>query len=111
MGANSIEDPVLELLVRYHFYGIVYTMKTSIDAAGRLVLPKAIREEAELRPGEPLEIRYRDGRIEIEPAPREVRIKSRAGFQVAEPVGPFETLREETVRKTRERARIRRKPR
>lgn len=80
-----------------------------MDHAGRLVLPKAIRDEAELRPGEPLEVTCRDGRIEIEPAPREVRTKQRHGFRVAEPVGTFETLREETVRKTRERIRARRK--
>ena len=86
-------------------------MKTSMDSAGRLVLPKPIRDEADLRPGEPLEIRFRDGRIEIEPAPREVRIKQRHGFRVAEPVGPFETLREKTVRKSRERVRARRKSR
>ena len=85
-------------------------MRTSMDSAGRLVLPKAIREEADLRPGEPLEITFRNGRIEIEPAPRQVRTKQRHGFRVAEPVGAFETLREETVRKTRERIRTRRKP-
>jgi len=86
-------------------------MKTSMDSSGRLVLPKPIREEADLRPGEPLEVTVRDGRIEIEPAPREVRIKRRRGFQVAEPVGPFEVLRENTVRKIRERVRARRKSR
>lgn len=86
-------------------------MKTSIDAAGRLVLPKAIRDEADLRPGEPLEVKFRDGRIEIEPAPRQVRVRSRKGVRVAEPVGPFEVLREETVRKTREQGRARRKSR
>lgn len=82
-----------------------------MDAAGRLVLPKPIREEAGLRPGDPLEITVRDGRIEIEPAPREVRIEKRSGFHVAEPVGPYETLKTETVRKTRQQTRIDRKRR
>ncbi len=84
-------------------------MRVSIDAAGRLVLPKVVRDEADLRAGEPLEIRVRDGRIEIEPAPREVRIESRSGFRVAEPAGRFETLREPTVRRVRERLRGRRR--
>ena len=76
-----------------------------------MVLPKAIREEADLRPGEPLDVTFRDGRIEIEPVPREVRISAHDGFMVAEPVGPFEILREKTVRKVRERGRSRRKSR
>jgi AbrB family looped-hinge helix DNA binding protein len=84
-------------------------MKSAMDAAGRLVLPKPIRDEAGLRPGEPLEITVRDGRIEIEPVPREVRIKERSGFRVAEPVGPYETLRKETVRKAVRKVRVARK--
>jgi AbrB family looped-hinge helix DNA binding protein len=86
-------------------------MKTTMDAAGRLVLPKPIRDGADLRPGEPLEVTLRDGLIEIEPAPREVRIRQCQGFLVAEPVGPAETLREKAVRKTRGLTRERRKPR
>ena len=86
-------------------------MKTSIDSAGRLVLPKAIRDEADLRAGEPLEITFRDGRIEIEPLPRDVRIRQYRGFKVAEPIGEFEILREKTVRKTRDEGRSRRKSR
>jgi AbrB family looped-hinge helix DNA binding protein len=39
-----------------------------MDKAGRLVLPKAIREEAGIEPGIPLRIAVRDGRVEIEPA-------------------------------------------
>jgi len=86
-------------------------MKSTIDSAGRLVLPKAIRDEADLRPGEPLEIVFRDGLIEIEPAPREVRIRPHHGFRVAEPLGSSETLGEKTVRKIRDRTRSRRKSR
>jgi AbrB family looped-hinge helix DNA binding protein len=86
-------------------------MKTTIDAAGRLVVPKAIRAQAGIRAGEPLDVTYRDGRIEIEVAPREVRIEKRGPFSVAEPVGPYEPLRESAVRKTREETRSGRKPR
>jgi AbrB family looped-hinge helix DNA binding protein len=51
-------------------------MTITIDAAGRVVVPKTIRDQAGLRPNVPLEIRVRDGRIEIEPAPRQVtRVK------------------------------------
>ncbi len=40
----------------------------SIDASGRLMVPEPIREQAGFEPGMALEIRYRGGRIEIEPA-------------------------------------------
>ena len=91
------------------FHGMNHGMKTAMDTAGRVVLPKAIREGADLRPGEPLEITLRDGLIEIESAPREVRIRQRRGFHVAEPVGAFEALPEKTVRRVREQTRGRRK--
>ena len=86
-------------------------MIATIDAAGRLVVPKAIREEAGLRPGEPLEVTVHDGRVEIVPAPRRVRIRERDGVRIAEPAGSYETLPERTVRKTRDRLRGSRKPR
>ena len=94
-----------------NFDGIMNTMIVTIDAAGRLVIPKAIREEAGLLPGEPLEVTVRDGRVEIVPAPRQVRIRERDGLRIAEPTGSYETLRENTVRKARDRLRSDRKPR
>jgi bifunctional DNA-binding transcriptional regulator/antitoxin component of YhaV-PrlF toxin-antitoxin module len=39
------------------------------DAAGRLVIPAEIKRAAALEPGVPLEVRWRDGVIEIEPQP------------------------------------------
>jgi AbrB family looped-hinge helix DNA binding protein len=38
-----------------------------MDSAGRLVIPSEIRREAALEHGTPLEVRWRDGVIEIEP--------------------------------------------
>ena len=41
-------------------------MKTTIDPAGRLVIPEQIRQEAGLRPGMPLDVRFklvRKGRL------------------------------------------------
>jgi AbrB family looped-hinge helix DNA binding protein len=86
-------------------------MITTIDAAGRLVVPAAIRREAGLEPGQPLEVTVTDGRVEIVPAPREVRIRERGGFRVAEASGSYETLDEETVRRTRSELRDGRKKR
>jgi len=59
---------------------------STIDAAGRLVLPKEIRDKAQLEPGMPLRITYRDGHVEIEPAPREVRLVRKGRFTVIVPV-------------------------
>jgi AbrB family looped-hinge helix DNA binding protein len=42
-------------------------MKSIIDRAGRVVIPKAIREAAGLKPGSALTIAYRDGQVVIEP--------------------------------------------
>lgn len=40
-------------------------MRTAIDSAGRLVIPKRIRDRLALRGGEELEIEEFDGRIEL----------------------------------------------
>jgi AbrB family looped-hinge helix DNA binding protein len=76
--------------------GAVATM----DSAGRLVLPREIRDEAKLEPGTPLRVAFRDGRIEIEPLPREVHVVRKGKIWVAVPVHDGEPLRNETVRET-----------
>jgi AbrB family looped-hinge helix DNA binding protein len=55
-----------------------------MDRAGRVVIPKAIREAAGFAPGEPLEIAEDDGRVVIEAAPSRVRLVERDGFLAAE---------------------------
>jgi AbrB family looped-hinge helix DNA binding protein len=72
-----------------------------MDEAGRLVIPKPIRERAGLRPGVPLAISYREGRIEIEPAPRAVTLVRKGSFRVAVPVEVSDPLTEETVERVR----------
>ncbi len=67
-------------------------MTTTMDHAGRLVLPKAARDQARLRPGMPLEVRVVDGRIEIEPAAAAVTIEKRSGFWVATPAAAVPQL-------------------
>jgi AbrB family looped-hinge helix DNA binding protein len=69
-----------------------------MDSAGRLVLPREIRDQANLEPGMPLRIVFRDGRVEIEPAPREVRVVRKGRMRVAVPVEESDALRSDTVR-------------
>jgi len=40
-------------------------MRTTIDAAGRLVIPKEIRQQAGLFPGATVDVRVTDDRVEI----------------------------------------------
>ena len=76
-------------------------MKTTIDSAGRLVIPKEIRQQAGIKPGMPLEVRWREGRIEIEPAPLPVKLVRKGRLLVAVPQKDVSSLTAETVEKTR----------
>lgn len=81
---------------------------TTIDSAGRLVVPKDLRDAAGLAPGSRLTIRLRAGVIEIEPAPREVRLERRGVLQVAVPVEDAPPLDRATVEATRAAIRVER---
>jgi AbrB family looped-hinge helix DNA binding protein len=76
-------------------------MKTTIDQAGRLVIPREIRREAGLKPGTLLEVRWRNGHIEIEPEPLPVKLVRKGRLLVAVPHGKVGALRAETVEQTR----------
>lgn len=80
-------------------------MKATIDAAGRIVVPKALRQALGLKPGQPLEIRGGDGRLEIEIAPTPMRLKKRGKGVVAVPDDELPALTAEQVRDTLERVR------
>lgn len=80
-------------------------MRTTIDSAGRIVVPKALREALQLRAGQSLELRLGDGRLEIEVAPTEVRLMKRGKGVVAVPEAPLPPLTADAVRETLERIR------
>jgi len=80
-------------------------MRTTIDAGGRVVIPKAFRDELGFRPGSVVEIALVDGRVEVEPAPTEMRLEQREGVWVAVPDREMPTLTVEQVRETLERIR------
>jgi AbrB family looped-hinge helix DNA binding protein len=83
-------------------------MRITMDSAGRLVIPKAIRREAGLQPQMSLEISCSHGRIEIEPAPLPVKLVRKGRLLVAVPQQDREQLTSEIVEKTRRTVRDRR---
>jgi AbrB family looped-hinge helix DNA binding protein len=54
----------------------------TIDAAGRLVIPKRLRERLDLRPGARLQIVEEEGRLILTPDRPEPRLVERDGFLV-----------------------------
>jgi AbrB family looped-hinge helix DNA binding protein len=84
---------------------MINAMKTTIDSAGRIVVPKALRDALQLRPGQPLEVRASDGRLEIEVAPASMKLLKRGKGVVAVPDQPLPPLTAAEVRATLERAR------
>jgi len=88
-----------------HFHGNLNAMKATLDAAGRIVVPKPLRQALGLKPGQPLEIRAGDGHLEIEITPTPMRLKKRGKGMVAVPDAELPTLTAEQVRDTLERVR------
>jgi AbrB family looped-hinge helix DNA binding protein len=80
-------------------------MKTTIDAAGRIVVPKRLRDELGMQPGQVLELEVTDGRLLIEIAPVDIRLERRRHGPVAVTDENMPTLTAETVRQTLERTR------
>ena len=79
-------------------------MRTTIDAGGRVVIPKAIRERLGLAPGAGVEVVEADGRVEITPAVAPIEVVEVGGRLVARGDG-LPVLTDETVRETIERTR------
>lgn len=80
-------------------------MKTTIDAAGRLVVPKALRLALGLKAGQILEVRAGDGKLEVEIAPTPMTLKRKGKGVVAVPGQDLPPLTADQVRDTLERVR------
>lgn len=94
-----------EIEREWHVDGILNAMKTTIDAAGRIVIPKALRDSVGLAGGSEVEIREVDGLIEIEPVATEFRIVMKGGIPVAVADRPIPMASDEEFRETLERIR------
>ena len=75
-------------------------MRITIDSAGRLVIPKGLRDAAGIVPGGAVEATLRDGRIELEVPPADVRLERHGHVWVARPDAPTPPLRSVDVQAT-----------
>lgn len=83
----------------------MHAMKTTIDSAGRIVVPKALRQALGLQPGQMLELRAGDGRLEVEIAATRMKLQKRGKGVVAVPDQELPVLTAQQVRETLERVR------
>ncbi len=77
-------------------------MRTTIDVAGRIVVPKPLRDALGVKPGQVLELEVRDGRLQVEVAPIEMHLERGRHGPVAVPETELPTLTAEEVRQTLE---------
>jgi AbrB family looped-hinge helix DNA binding protein len=80
-------------------------MKTAIDSAGRIVVPKRLRDALGLVPGQLLDISAEDGRLEVEISATPMALKRRGRGVVAVPDRALPTLTAAQVRETLEKTR------
>lgn len=85
----------------WYFHG----MRTAIDSAGRVVIPKALRDSLGLTAGQPLEITELDGRLEIVPAATPMRLVDEGDGVAAVADADMPILTADLVRDTLERIR------
>ena len=80
-------------------------MRTTIDPAGRLVVPKKLRERLLPDEGGVVDVIERDGVIEIRPVTAEVELEERPGGPVARSPHAMPPLTDDDVRDVLERVR------
>ncbi|MEP7379107.1 MAG: AbrB/MazE/SpoVT family DNA-binding domain-containing protein [Chloroflexota bacterium] len=80
-------------------------MRTTIDDAGRVVVPKRLRDALGLAGGQEVEITARDGRLEVEPASVPMRLVRRGRHKVAVADVEMPPLTADMVRDTLEQVR------
>ncbi len=81
---------------------MIVGMRATIDRAGRIVVPKALREDLAFKPNMELELTAVGGHLEVEPVPAEMRLERRNGRLVAVADGDFPPLTQDEIRATLE---------
>lgn len=78
------------------------THVVTMDRAGRIIVPKVLRDRLAVQPGQPLRAQVRDGRLEIEPEQIEAELVEVDGVLVITPTETVEPLTREDVRELME---------
>ncbi len=87
------------------FFWHTLPMKAAMDTAGRVVIPKALRSALGFKPGQILEARAADGRLELEIAATPMKLTKQGKGVVAAPNRKLPPLTVDQVRETLERVR------
>ena len=85
------------------WYNTIMNTKLSIDRAGRVVLPKPIRDRLQLEPGESLEIESFEDHIVLRPIREHATMRKELGvlvFDTGEPITASEVRK--TIQKIRD---------
>ena len=80
--------------------GNLNTMRVSIDAAGRLVIPQALRELMQMEAGSPVDIRFHNDHLELTVPSASVRLVDDGSGPVAVPDEEMPKLTARQVRET-----------
>lgn len=80
-------------------------MRTTIDGAGRIVVPKSLRDAMQIGAGQQVDIVFTDGRLEIEVAPTAAHVVTDGEGARVVPDAPLPPLTDEVVRDVLEQTR------
>jgi len=87
---------------KWHDKMTIMTGKLTLDKAGRVVLPKPLRDELRLEPGDALEIESTGEEITLRPLRGQAQLRKKQGvwvFRTGEPLSASET--EKVLRQVR----------
>jgi AbrB family looped-hinge helix DNA binding protein len=85
-----------------HYTMVAMTARLKVDRAGRIVLPKPLREKLQLAPGDELELESQDDRITLRPLRGTAQLRKKRGvwvFHSGEPLSA--SMVEETIQQIR----------
>jgi len=84
--------------LRWYIIAMSNSHSVTIDRAGRLVVPKALRDALGFVEGQSLQAAVRDGCLELVPEPVDVELVQRDGLLVITPGEALEPLTRDDVR-------------